>query len=162
MHLVDALIENLYNQILKLNRAFYNNFQLFFLALQSFLDINEHNLAFEFFKEVIKPILAEDKDWIVMVCSLDEASLIETYLELVKTIQKFQHFESYEANMKSFNKVINKNVKPEVYKELFENLMTGLNEYSTNENSQLGYLKQIMSLLKHRFVSFVDKLKRIL
>ena len=107
-------------------------------------------MAFEFFNEFIKPVLAEDKASTVMGCFVDDSSLIETYLELVTTIRKFQHFEGYEANMKSFKKAVIKTLKPELYEKLFESFMANLNRYSS--------IKQILDLFKHRVAWLEDKI----
>ena len=107
-------------------------------------------MAFKFFDEFIKPVLAEDKACTVMGCFIDDYSLIETYLELAVTIRKFQNFEGYEANMESFKNVIIKTLKPELYEELFESFMANLNRYSS--------IKQILDLFKHRVAWLEDKI----
>ena len=114
------------------------------------MDLNEQNLAFEFFNELIKPVLAQDKACTVMGCFINDSSLIETFLELVTTIRKFQHFEDYEANMESFKKAVIKTLNPILYEKLFESLMTNLNGYSS--------IKQILDLFKHRVAWLEDKI----
>ena len=80
-------------------------------------------MAFEFFNEFIKPVLAEDKAAIVLGGFGDDSSVIKSYLELAVTIRRFQNFEGYEANMESFKNVVIKTLKPELFEKLFESFM---------------------------------------